>query len=490
MSALSKVASLEEYLNPVLVKEVRQALRGKQFKGAFGFTIVISLIVAIWVVLNNADSSAWQPVGPDFLTGVWSCLTIAVIGFIPMAAFNAMGAEFEENTYDMLVLSHMRPRHIMLGKLLAAGVQAMLYFSVFGFFVVFAFLLGGVDLTIVLVGLPVLAIVSLALSSVALGLSTLARKRTARVGLMVVLAAALVGSVMGTIAMQAAATQTGFDIALPEVQAGLSSLLIAALAFGGLFFVIGVSRLAHEEENRSTGLRLFGFTLVLVGLGWAEWMYSHLGGLEFLVAVPTMAIIVATVLSIFFVSEREGLGRRVETTLPNNKALRLFLVPWLPGGARGALWLVGANVTILGFVFWRLGALGALGSTGLSGLTVPEALEALTTVVSYSLIYTLLPSALFSNRSRELKRSTLVRIMILASFVLGLLVPSIVGFLLDWSTLAYFQHYGNPFWVFIQVVDGDINAKPVWLFAGFALALQLPRIVRSVTEVFRASGRV
>ena len=136
MSALSNVAALEEYLNPVLVKEVRQALRGKQFNGAFGFTMVISLVTAISIVLSNADSAAWDPVGPEFLTGLWACLTVAVVGFIPLSAFNAMGAEFEENTYDMLVLSHMRPRHIMLGKLLAAGVQAMLFFSVFGFFAV------------------------------------------------------------------------------------------------------------------------------------------------------------------------------------------------------------------------------------------------------------------------------------------------------------------------------------------------------------------
>lgn len=487
MSAFAKVAALEEHLNPVLVKEVRQALRGKQFKSAFGFTIVVSLVVAISIVLNSSSNAAWEPIGPDFLTGLWACLTIAVVGFVPLAAFNAMGAEFEENTFDMLVLSHMRPRQIMLGKLLAAGVQAMLYFSVFGFFAVFAFLLGGVDLTIILVGLPLLALISLALSSVALGLSTLARKRTLRVGLMVVLASALVGSVMGLIAMQAAVSQLGLDLALPEVQAALSALVVAALALGSLFFVLGASRLAHEEENRSTGLRVLGALLILTDLAWARWLFGQVGAVEVLLVIPTLGAVLASLLGLFFVSEREVLGRRVETTLPSSRVLRLLLLPWLPGGARGMLWLAGALATIIGFVYWNLAGLPRAASVITSG---SEVRLALLTAASYSIIYLGLPSALFTNRTRALRRSTLTRVLIPSFFVLGLLVPSIVGFLIDLPDLAYFQHYGNPFWVFIRVADGkSTDPSPVFVLALFVLLLQSLRIARAVRETVSAPGR-
>ena len=191
------LARIDDRLNPVLVKEVRQALRGKQFRSAFIFTLVVSVIVAVSIVLGTAEQAEWTPIGPPFFMGVFACLTLAVIGFVPMAAFQSMGSEWDENTFDMLALSHLRPRHIVLGKLLAAGVQALLYFSIFGFFSVFTFLLGGVDLNLVLVGIPLLAFISLALSSLAVALSSLSQKRMVRVLLMVLLSAALVLSLSG-----------------------------------------------------------------------------------------------------------------------------------------------------------------------------------------------------------------------------------------------------------------------------------------------------
>lgn len=483
MSALARIALLEDRLNPVLVKEVRQALRSRQFRSAFGFTLVVSLIVAVSIVLGNTERAAWEPIGTMFFTGIFGCLAVAVIGFVPMAAFNAMGAEFDENTYDMLVLSHMRPRHIMLGKLFSAGVQALLYFSVFGFYTVFAFLLGGVDLALVLVSLPLLAIVSLALSSVALGLSSLSRKRVVRVGLMVVLSAGLVFSVIGAISMQVAASELGIDFTAPEVQAGLSAVLVACLVVGSLFFVIGTSRLAHEEENRSTGLRVLGFLMILISLGWAAWVHDQLGQIEPLVFVSCVAVAAATILGTFFATERETLGRRVSVSLPNNKLLRLFLLPWLPGGGRGALWLLGMNASIVAFVLWRLSASSLTGFLVVSG---SELRDLIVVVAAYSLIYVLLPSALLSNRGKTPKQTIRARITIPALFILGMLVPAILGFMLDWQDLAMGQHFGNPFWAGVQVVKGSFDYSPVLVAAGFVVLLQALRLARCAREVWTA----
>jgi hypothetical protein len=474
---------LEERLNPVLVKEVRQALRGKQFKSTFAFTLVVSLVAAITIVVNNAEGAAWHPIGPAFLTGLFSCLAIAVVGFVPLAAFNAMGAEFEENTYDMLVLSHMRPRHIMLGKLLAAGVQALLYFSVFGFFVVFAFLLGGVDLTLVAVSLPLLAAISLALSSLALGLSTLSPKRSVRVVLMVALSAALVASAFSVIGLQIAMMEESVDLGTPEAKTAISVIFLASLTIGSLFFVIGTARLAHEEENRSTGLRLLGFVLVLVSLGWSVWFHSFIGRLQVFLVFPILAAFGASALGIFFVSEREGLGRRVATTLPKSKLLRLLILPWLPGGGRGTIWLLGVHALILGFTSWMVAG-SALGS--FMGMTPDGVLRALLATMSYSVVYLLLPAALFTNRTRRLQRSTLVRIVIPAFVLLGFLLPTVLGFILGEGDLAGGQHYGNPFWTIAKGIEGDVESWPLWLAAFLTILLQVPRLVRAVREVLLA----
>lgn len=491
------VARLDDRLNPVLVKEVRQALRGKQFRSSFGFTLAISAIVAVSIVLGSAPRAEWVPIGPPFFIGVFSCLTVAVIGFVPMSAFQSMGSEWDENTYDMLSLSHLRPRHIVLGKLLSAGIQALLYFSVFGFFSVFTFLLGGVDLSLVMVAIPLLAVVSLALSSLAVGLSSLSQKRMVRVVLMVVLSAGLVGAIFGSIGMVVQSVEFSIDFSQPEVQAAISGMLVSAFVLGGLFFVLACSRLAHPEENRSTGLRVFGFALVLVAMYWIGWLYEQIGQAEVIGFLSCVVVLAVTLLGTFFATEREDLGRRVSVHLPSSTLARFALLPWLPGGARGTLWVLGMHGLILAWAWMLLNALPAGASAfGIMGAVAPgdahSSFGLVVTAVAYSLIYLMVPSALRSNRTPELKRSVQARIAVPVLFLAGMLLPAIVGFMVGNRDLSEAEHLGNPFWVLDRVdrigTDPYMTTLmgPILVLAGLTLVLQLPRLVRGVLEVQRA----
>ncbi|MDF1797629.1 MAG: hypothetical protein P1V81_00505 [Planctomycetota bacterium] len=490
------VARIDDRLNPVLVKEVRQALRGKQFRSSFGFTLTISAIVAVSIVLGSAPRAEWVPIGPPFFIGVFSCLAVAVIGFVPMAAFQSMGSEWDENTYDMLSLSHLRPRHIVLGKLLSAGIQALLYFSVFGFFSVFTFLLGGVDLSIVMVAIPLLAVISLALSSVAVGLSSLSQKRMVRVVLMVVLSAGLVGAIFGSIGMVVQSVEFSIDFSLPEVQAAISGMLVSSFVLGGLFFVLACSRLAHPEENRSTGLRVFGFALVLVGMYWIGWLFEQIGQAEVIGFLSCGVVLAVTLVGTFFTTEREALGRRVAVHLPSNNLARFALLPWLPGGGRGTLWVLGMHGLTLAWAWMLLNSLPS--ATSLTGITMIAPADAhenfglVLTAVSYSLIYLMVPSALRSNRTAELKPSMQARVAIPVLFLAGMLLPAILGFMVGDRDLAEAEHIGNPFWALDRISRiGDEPflgslMGPILILAGLALVLQLPRVVRAILEVLRA----
>ena len=458
MSAL--VNWLDDRLNPVLVKEVRQALRGKQFRSAFTFTLVVSVIVAVSIVIGSAERAEWTPIGPPFFIGIFACLSVAVIGFVPMAAFQSMAAEWDENTFDMLALSHLRPRHIVLGKLLAAGVQALLYFSVFGFFAVFTFLLGGVDLFLVAVAIPLLALSSLALSSLAVALSSLSQKRLVRLVLMVLLSAALVGAIFGSIGMVGSSVEMSIDFSNPEVLAAMSALVVSAFVLGGLCFVLACSRLAHPEENRSSGLRAFGFVLVLVAMYWIDWLYSQVGQAEVVGGMGSMVVALVTLLAIFFVTEREGLGRRVAAHLPSNLGARLVALPWLPGGGRGFLWQLGMLGLVLAWTWWALETPGSASSLPVTGMGVSYAsgqshqMFGLVLVSSaYSIIYVGLVSALWSNRGSDMKRSIQARVAIPVLFLAGILVPALVGLMTGDRDLSDAEHTANPFWLLVHVSD-------------------------------------
>ena len=484
---------LDDRYNPVLVKEVRQALRGKQFRSAFLFTVIISVIVAVSIVLGSADAAEWRPIGPPFFVGVFSCLTIAVVGFVPMAAFSSMGAEWEENTYDMLILSRLRPRHIVHGKLLGAASQALLYFSIITPYVAFTFLLGGVDLQLVLISIPLLAVVSFALTAFAVGLSSLTTKRAARVGYMIVLATSLVGACVGVISSMVALTEMGIDLGSDEVQVSLTSLVVASIIIAGFSIVIATSRLAHSEENRSSGLRVLTFVLAGMVMAWVTWADSIIGAGEFVWVMTTMVIAGVTIVGIFLVSEREDLGLRVKNHLPASPVLRIFLLPWLPGGGRGALWLL---VTLVMVCTWGTMLLTgstfivatALGSSAPPGIvsSIDLAEVAIWATSAYAIFYLFLPTAVFSNRSNGMKHTALTRVLIPTLFVGGLILPPLIGFVTGDQDLAMGRHMGNPFIIIERIEGGKESGVRILIVAGLVLCLQLARIFRGIVEVTSA----
>ncbi len=476
-------AWVDDRLNPVLVKEVRQSLRGKQFRSAFLYTVIMSLIVAVAIVLLNSGRAEWNPIGPSFFQGIFICLTIAVIGFVPMSAFTAMGAEWEENTYDLLILSHLRPRHIVIGKLLGAGAQALLYFSVFSPYIVFTFLLGGVDLKLVMVTLPMLAVISLALSALAAGLSSLTDKRMGRVFLMVLLSAALVGACSAAISMMLATLELGLDFSSDEVQFGITAILLLALIVGGFAVAIAVARLSHPEENRSTGLRVLTFVLAMTCLAWVWWANSYIRQPEFVAFMTSLIIIGVMVLGLFFATEREALGLRVKNHLPNNPLLRAFAFPWLPGGARGAVWVL-LTLGITSLFSWTMIQSSAF--PGFRSASVQANPRVILALVSYGVFYLFVPSALFTNKTKRLQRSTLARVMVPALLLGGLLFPTMLGFIFGSRDLVRADHLGNPFIQVSRIYDGEGEFELILALGVLGLILQIPRVVRAIREVVRA----
>jgi hypothetical protein len=489
-------AWIDDRLNPVLVKEVRQALRGKQFRWAFLFTVIVSLIAAVSIVLANSGGAEWSPIGPPFFQGIFVFLSIAVVGFVPMSTFTAMGAEWEENTYDLLILSHMRPRHIVFGKLLGAGAQALLYFSVFTPYIVFTFLLGGVDLKIVMISLPMLAVISLALSAFAAALSSLTDKRMARVALMVFLSATLVNACIAVISITFASIEMSIDLISYEVRLSFAAALQVALMVFGYSMAIAIARLSHPEENHSTGLRALTSVFVIVALGWTAWANSFISQPDFVASQILLLIGVVTLASTFFMTERETLGLRVKNHLPSSGILRLLVFPWLPGGARGTVWMlmtlsiilvVSVNLmesSAIGSIF---GTPGGLSGTSTSGILYGDfPIQLVWGAAAFSVFYLSIPSALFTNRNGDLQRSTLARVMIPILFLGALMTPILVGFILEIHEMSRGNHLGNPFFLLSELARGNMDVSSILLLASMALALQTFRIFRSIQEVKNA----
>ena len=469
---------LDGRLNPIVVKEVRQSLRGRYFSVVFWIMLTLATFIGC-LMLVQQETNPSEHAGVFFFVAMYGCLSAAVHVFVPFAAFLSIGSEWEENTFDLLVLTDLRPRSIVGGKLLSAGVQILLYYSAFGPYLVFAFLLRGLDLVAAFWVLGLTLVSSLTLSCVALCLSSLARQRFLRVFLMAVLATVLVWACAGSIAFSVGTFEEGF-IHTPEFRMVAGIVSTAALVLAAFAFAFACTRFAHSEENRSTGLRVLTSITLLAGIGWMTYIYHSMRFREILPIVSTFLVSGSLFMSVLFCSEDERLGRRVRLQVPRSGLIAFLVSPYLPGGGRGVLLYLGHAALVLG-------------SMGLLQRWIPPAPATNPEpvwwipigIATYGAVYLFTVTGLLSFRSRDLKWRVMVRCAVPLVAVLAFVVPTLAGLFLELETLMRAQHIGNPVWVLAEAIE---DRRETWAFvvlgiAGGAFLLNLPRIVKGYREL-------
>src|SRR3954464_9359399 len=76
-----------EWLNPLLVKECRQALKSKWFALIFALVLIACWAWSIFGVARMGPDAAYQSYGPDMFYGYYWILAVPLIIIIPFAAF-------------------------------------------------------------------------------------------------------------------------------------------------------------------------------------------------------------------------------------------------------------------------------------------------------------------------------------------------------------------------------------------------------------------
>lgn len=485
-----RFASLfDDRWNPILVKEVRQSLRGKFFRVGFALMLLALTIASIvMIIAMGAQLSTGE--GRDYVLGVFVCLAVAVLGLVPYATFSAMGAEWEENTFDLLIISNLRPRQIVMGKLLSAGTQTLLYYSAFTPFMVFAFLLRGVDLLVVLLMLVGAFVLSVGLSCVALMLSTLTRIKFLRLGFMAFLTALLVAAINLTALGSEELLRHPGNIREDEFILGFSFFLLAVGVVSSFCFLIACNMLSHPEENRSTGLRIL--TIVTGVLVMSLITYGSTSGMrpdrEQLTIFGIILTIATSLPMIFFTTEPDRLGRRVAPRVPRNPLLALLVAPFMPGGGRGLVLYFLELCAILTFIVAGHVSL----RTGRESL-LGHGVLALVVLMAYLIVFIGLPSRVMASHAESMRVRIVTRAWIPALVLLSTFLPALIGFFIHDDALSELRHSGNPAYLMSMLWAAPAAAPPaLWItlvtLLGLTLLLNLPRLYFAFAEVWRASA--
>jgi hypothetical protein len=340
-----------DWLNPILVKETRQALKSFQFTITFVLVLVACWVVTMGGVAIIGPKIFYSAAGGTLLWWYYIVLAFPLAVVVPYAAFRSLAAEREDNTYDLLSITTLKPRQIISGKLGSSVVQMAVYFSAITPCLAFTYLLRGVDVPTIVVLLVYTFFGSLGLSMVGILLATLSEQRFAQMVVSVAFIALLLWIFSGSIWIAGEMIQYG-PSSLGDEEFWIATLALAT-AYGTTFalsFFAATGMITFTSENRSTPLRICMLVQQAAWIGWMSyaWIYDNFGN-EILLILATFAVLYWYAMGTLLTAEKAETSQRVKRRLPSSSLGRLFLTWFNPGPASGYMFVV-ANATAIAVI--------------------------------------------------------------------------------------------------------------------------------------------
>ena len=356
MTAL--IARLDDWsdrLSPILVKEIRQMVRGREFNYSFGISLLAGFFVAFFglgfALTSIGESGAWV------FSALMVCLALLGLIVVPLGAFSTLRGERVDQTLDLITQTTLTPRGIVLGKLMTQWVKLITLFAGLAPFIAMSFLLGGIDLLTILISLCVLFMWSMWVCSLCLFLSAASQARAMSALIFIGMIIGFIGIVVTFVPLIARTGFLGMSRAslreLGWVLAGSTAVCFTSMTN---LVLLAENRLSLAIEDRSTALRLGFFVQFLLFLacltipflaGAAGYTASDMADALGVVGGIHLAITAA-----FAVTEDMSLSRRVFKRV--RKSLKW---PWLaifrPGGGRGAAWIL-TQMAVLLVIGWNV----------------------------------------------------------------------------------------------------------------------------------------
>jgi hypothetical protein len=438
-------------LSPIVVKEVRQVVRGQEFSYSFGASLLAGLAVAFFGAADALQGSGTS--GNGTFIALMTCLTFLGMVVVPFGAFSALRNERMEQTLELITLTALSPRRVVIGKLLAQSVKLATLFAAMAPFIAMSFLLGGIDFVTILVSLLVLFVWSLWACAAFLFLSCLLKSR-AMSGLVFGAAGIVVFLVwgLGRLIFFAASRGAGGISVFGGGAGGWSWRMLAIMTSFCLATMINLvllaeNRLSLPTENRVTPLRVGFLVQFLLIAGWTLSFVNEPPSVvkNAVAALGVFGGLHLAVVATFAVTESLAVSRRVLLQMAPPSPWRWLLAMFRPGGGRGALYVL-AQMAVLLLVAWRLDSSGSN-------------LRWFLALCGYICFFTGVPTIVFRSRNPAGAASIQLRVALLLLLPVTMLLPDIIHYVL-WQPevidLTFgARHLFNPFrtlanWSFVE----------------------------------------
>jgi hypothetical protein len=414
-----------DWLSPIVVKEVRQVVRGREFHYSFAASLLASLAIAFFgaadAVTGSGASGAWT------FGALMVCLTLLGLLVVPLGAFNALRFERMEQTFDLIAVTALSPRRIVIGKLLAQGVKLATLFAAIAPFIAMSFLLGGIDFFTILISVLVLFLWSMWASAAFLFFSTLATSR-AMSGLVFGAVAILLFFLLGLSRMTFFIARGSFfgvsGASRSDVWWVLAIATTACLATMMNLVLLAENRLSGPADNTVTPLRAGFFAQFLLIAGWILTFIDQPARVrsDAVTALGVIGGLHLALVATFAVTERLTVPRRVLLEMRRAPARNWLLAPFRPGGGRGAVYVL-AQMALL---------------VAVAALFSPPAAVLRWTLAMCGCIcfFTGVPTLFFRLAKPAADAALQARVVILALLVAAVVLPDVVYYVV-WQPAAF-----------------------------------------------------
>ncbi|MBK1791722.1 hypothetical protein [Persicirhabdus sediminis] len=249
-------------LSPIVVKELRQDLRGKGFLILF---ITLQIILSLILLLTATLSSSSQDTGTHISQLIFFCFSFCLLIVQPLRGCNGISSELKAKTLDMLQLTRMSAWSIVFGKWISLVAQSLLIASAILPYLIMRYFFGNMQILPELTLLMTILVFSGFFSAITVGLSAtpsiLLRGIIPLIGSMFVFIS-IAGAFSNSYSFNNIIEQLTFTDS--DFTAVFIAIIAGSLYTSWLMLEIATSIIAPLAENRDTIKRVIGFIAAVI----------------------------------------------------------------------------------------------------------------------------------------------------------------------------------------------------------------------------------
>lgn len=265
MASIKHLVDFSDRLNPMLVKELRQGLRG------VGFVILFITLQALlaFILLITAGAASSDNAGHLLSRTIFFLFSFAVLIVQPLRGISALSSEVRGNTIDLLCLTKLSAWRITFGKWISLVSQSALILTAVIPYLILRYFFGDMQIFSELLLLLSIFLASATLTAFTVGFSGIG-SNIIRVLLPIVGSFFLFMAVWSIFVSNRYAYQEIielFSLTTSSSLLGVLAFVVMCIYAGWMCLDIGCSQIAPVAENRTTLKRTVSFLMISLALG-------------------------------------------------------------------------------------------------------------------------------------------------------------------------------------------------------------------------------